>query len=151
MTETQANEAIMFYINPKLRETINAGVKFLATNKTKPNIKITSSGLQYEVLTQGTGQKPAVIDTVVVHYVGSLSDGNEFESSVKSGKPVEFALNRVIKGWTEGLRLMPQGSKYKFYIPHTLAYGVNDNGPIPGGSVLIFEIELLQVKKAMTP
>lgn len=146
MNETQANEAIMFYINPKLRETIATGEQFLVANKKKPNIKTTPSGLQYEILTQGTGAKPAVIDTVVVHYTGSFTNGSPFESSVASGKPVEFALNRVIKGWTEGLQLMPQGSKYKFYIPHNLAYGVNDNGPITGGSVLIFEIELLNIK-----
>lgn len=148
MNETQANEAIMFYINPKLRETISAGNKFLAANKTKPGIKTTASGLQYEVLTQGNGPKPAVTDTVLVHYAGSLPNGNEFESSVKAGKPVEFPLNRVIKGWTEGLQLMPQGSKYKFYIPYQMAYGVNDQGPIPGGSALIFEVELLTVKPA---
>lgn len=146
MNETQANEAIMFYINPKLRQTISAGTNFLAKNKTKPGIKTTASGLQYEVLTQGTGPKPAVTDTAVVHYTGSLPDGTVFESSVTSGKPIEFPLNRVIKGWTEGLQLMPQGSKYKFYIPYNMAYGVNDQGPIPGGSALIFEVELLEVK-----
>ncbi|HZH66508.1 MAG TPA: FKBP-type peptidyl-prolyl cis-trans isomerase [Flavisolibacter sp.] len=146
MNEAQANEAIMFYINPKLRETITAGTSFLATNKLKPGIKTTASGLQYEVLTQGTGVRPAVTDTVLVHYTGSLPSGNVFESSVTSGKPVEFPLNRVIKGWTEGLQLMPQGSKYKFYIPYNMAYGVNDQGPIPGGSALIFEVELLTVK-----
>ncbi|MDB5206055.1 MAG: FKBP-type peptidyl-prolyl cis-trans isomerase [Flavisolibacter sp.] len=148
MNETQANEAIMFYINPKLRETITAGTNFLAANKRKAGIKTTASGLQYEMLSPGTGPKPAVTDTVLVHYTGSLPDGTEFESSVKSGKPVEFPLNRVIKGWTEGLQLMSQGSKYKFYIPYNMAYGVNDQGPIPGGSALIFEVELLTVKPA---
>ncbi|HVF81141.1 MAG TPA: FKBP-type peptidyl-prolyl cis-trans isomerase [Flavisolibacter sp.] len=148
MNEAQANECIMFYINPKLRETITAGTTFLAGNKAKPGIKTTASGLQYEVLTQGTGPRPAVTDTVLVHYTGSLPGGNVFESSVTSGKPVEFPLNRVIKGWTEGLQLMTQGSKYKFYIPYELAYGVNDQGPIPGGSALIFEVELLTVKPA---
>ncbi len=148
MNETQANEAIMFYINPKLRETISAGNTFLASNKTKAGIKTTASGLQYEVLTQGNGPKPNVTDTVLVHYTGSLTNGTVFESSVTTNKPVEFPLNRVIKGWTEGLQLMPQGSKYKFYIPYTMAYGVNDQGPIPGGSALIFEVELLTVKPA---
>ncbi len=148
LNETQANEAIMFYINPKLRQTISAGNRFLAANKNKPGIKTTPSGLQYEVITQGTGPKPAVVDTVLVHYTGSLTNGTVFESSVTNGKPVEFPLNHVIKGWTEGLQLMPQGSKYKLYIPYNMAYGVNDQGPIPGGSALIFEVELLTVKPA---
>lgn len=147
MDDGQANEAIMIYINPKLKEPISAGNKFLVANKTKPGVKTTASGLQYEMLTQGSGRKPAVTDTVVVHYTGSFTNGNVFESSVTSGKPIEFSLDRVIKGWTEALQLMPVGSKYKFYIPYSLAYGVNDNGPIPGGSALIFEIELLQIKK----
>lgn len=148
MDEAQANEAIMFYINPKLRGTIAEGTEFLAANKTKAGIKTTASGLQYEEITLGTGPKPTVVDTVLVHYTGSFANGTVFESSLTSGKPVEFPLNRVIKGWTEGLQLMPQGSKYKFYIPYNLAYGVNDQGPIAGGSMLIFEVELLTIKPA---
>jgi FKBP-type peptidyl-prolyl cis-trans isomerase len=148
MNETQANEAIMFYINPKLKENITAGNAFLAANKTKSGIKTTPSGLQYEIITQGAGPKPTEVDTVEVHYIGSLVNGNVFESSRNSGKTVEFPLNRVIKGWTEGVQLMPQGSKYKFYIPYNLAYGVNEQGPIAGGSALIFEIELIKVKPA---
>jgi FKBP-type peptidyl-prolyl cis-trans isomerase FklB len=147
MNEVEANEAIMFYINPKLRENIEAGKAYLAANKKRPGIKTTASGIQYEVINDAQGPKPAVTDTVVVNYVGTLIDGIEFDNSTKSGKPIEFPLNRVIKGWTEGLQLIPVGAKYKLYIPYNLAYGVNDNGPIPGGSALIFEVELLQIKK----
>jgi FKBP-type peptidyl-prolyl cis-trans isomerase FklB len=147
LDEAQANEAIMFYINPTLRQNIEAGKKFLTANKTKAGIKTTASGIQYEVLKDAQGPKPVATDTVVVNYAGTLINGTEFDNSAKSGKPIEFPLNRVIKGWTEALQLMPVGSKYKFYIPHNLAYGVNDNGAIPGGSTLIFEVELLQIKK----
>lgn len=147
MDDAQANEAIMFYINPTLRQNIETGKKFLAVNKSKPGIKSTASGIQYEVLKDAQGPKPVATDTVVVNYAGTLINGTEFDNSARGGKPIEFPLNRVIKGWTEALQLMPVGSKYKFYIPYNLAYGVNDNGSIPGGSTLIFEIELLQIKK----
>jgi FKBP-type peptidyl-prolyl cis-trans isomerase len=86
-------------------------------------------------------------DTVVVNYRGTLIDGTEFDNSYQRGEPISFALNRVIPGWTEGLQLMPVGSKYKFYIPYQLGYGVNGTGPIPGGATLIFEVELLNIKK----
>ena len=87
--------------------------------------------------------------TVVVNYVGTLLNGTEFDNSVKRGQPVEFKLNQVIKGWTEGLQLMSVGSKYKFYIPYNLAYGLNGNGPIPGGATLVFEVELLNIKPSI--
>lgn len=147
LTESEANEAIMYYINPTLRKNIDEGKSFLAKNKTRGGIKTTASGIQYEVLRDAQGAKPVATDTVVVNYVGTLTNGTEFDASARHGKPIEFPLNRVIKGWTEGLQLMPVGSKYKFYIPYQMAYGLNDQGPIPGGSTLIFEVELLEIKK----
>lgn len=152
MDEAEANETIMFYIDPetrnRVRPVIEAGKEFLATNKKRAGVKTTASGIQYEVLKDAQGAKPQAIDTVVVNYVGTLINGTEFDNSARTGKPIEFPLNRVIRGWTEGLQLMPVGSKYKFYIPYNLAYGVNGTGPIPGGATLIFEVELLQIKKA---
>lgn len=145
-TEEQANETIMFFVNPALRTTIEAGRKFLATNKNKQGVKTTASGIQYEVLKDAQGAKPKGTDTVVVNYQGTLLNGTEFDNSYKRGQPIEFPLNGVIKGWTEGLQLMPVGSKYKFYIPYELGYGLNGNGPIPGGATLVFEVELLNIK-----
>ncbi len=130
----------------KSKPNIDAGEKFLAENKSRPGVKTTSSGLQYEVLKDSTGIKPTQADTVVCNYKGSLLNGTVFDES--KGQPVTFPLTRVIKGWTEGLQLMSVGSKYKFYVPYTLGYGPSDHGPIPGGSLMIFEIELLEVKKA---
>ena len=132
----------------KSKPTIESGMAFLAKNKTRPEVKTTASGIQYEVITEGTGAKPLVVDSVTVNYKGTLIDGTEFDNSYTRGEPITFPLNRVIPGWTEGLQLMSVGSKYKLYIPYTLAYGSNDQGPIPGGSALIFEVELLDVKKA---
>lgn len=146
--EQQANEIIMYFVNPSLRTTIEEGEKFLATNAKKTGVKTTASGLQYEVLKEGNGAKPRAIDTVEVNYVGTLLSGTEFDNSYKRGQPIEFPLNGVIRGWTEGLQLMPAGSKYKFYIPHDLGYGPNGNGAIPGGATLVFEVELLTIKPA---
>lgn len=146
-TEAEANEVMAVYFNPSLKKNVAEGKAFLAANKTKPGIKTTADGIQYEVLKDAQGQHPKATDTVVVNYRGTLINGTEFDNSAKAGKPIEFPLDHVIKGWTEGLQLMPVGSKYKFYIPYNLAYGMNDNGPIPGGSTLIFEVELLQIKK----
>jgi FKBP-type peptidyl-prolyl cis-trans isomerase FklB len=141
----------MTYINKvqeqKVKPSIEAGEKFLQENKKRSGVITTASGLEYEVLKQGTGPKPAAEDSVVCHYKGSLLDGTVFDDSYSRGEPVTFQLNQVIKGWTEALQLMPVGSKYKLFIPYQLAYGTQDNGPIPGGSVLIFEVELLDVKK----
>ena len=151
LNESQCNSIIMTYMQrvetEKSRPNVEAGQKFLAQNRTKPNIKITGTGLQYEVITQGSGPRPLATDTVVVNYRGTLIDGTEFDNSYQRGEPISFALNRVIPGWTEGLQLMPVGSKYKFYIPYQLGYGVNGTGPIPGGATLIFEVELLNIKK----
>ncbi len=146
LTETQANDAVMHYLNPNLSKNIEAGEKFLAENKNKSGIKTTASGLQYEVLVPGSGLKPGLTDTVIAHYKGTLLDGKEFDNSYKRGEPLTIQVNRVIPGWTEALQLMPTGSKYKLYIPYKLAYGPNDNGPIPGGSMLTFEVELLSIK-----
>jgi FKBP-type peptidyl-prolyl cis-trans isomerase len=132
----------------KSKGNLEAGAAFLAQNKTKPGVKTTASGLQYEVITEGTGAKPGPTDSVTCNYKGTLLNGQEFDNSYTRGAPITFPLNRVIAGWTEGLQLMSVGSKYKLYVPHTLGYGTYDNGPIPGGSTLIFEVELLDVKKA---
>ena len=151
LNDQQCNNAVMGYINKiqqgKSKGAIEEGEKFLAENKKKPGVKTTASGLQYEVIKEGTGAKPTVDDSVTCHYAGSLVNGTEFESSYKTGEPITFALRRVIPGWTEALQYMTVGSKYKLYIPYQLAYGVQDNGPIPGGSTLIFEVELLEIKK----
>jgi FKBP-type peptidyl-prolyl cis-trans isomerase FklB len=125
------------------------GLKFLEENKKNPKVKITASGLQYEVMKMGTGQKPLATSKVKVHYHGTTPDGRVFDSSVDRGQPASFPLNGVIKGWIEGLQLMPVGSKFKFYIPQELAYGAN---PQPGSIIkpympLVFEVELLSIEK----
>ena len=125
------------------------GEQFLEENKSKPGVVVTESGLQYEVIKEGTGEIPVAESRVRVHYVGSLIDGTEFENSRTNDRPAEFNVNGVIKGWTEGLQLMKEGSVYKFYIPQELAYGANPrpNGPIEPYSALIFEVELLAIIK----
>jgi FKBP-type peptidyl-prolyl cis-trans isomerase len=122
------------------------GQKFLAENKVKEGVQTTESGLQYKVLTMGDGAKPAATDTVKVHYRGTLLDGTEFDSSYARNEPISFALNRVIPGWTEGVQLMPVGSKFVFYIAPDLGYGEGGGGPIPPNSTLIFEVELLDIE-----
>jgi FKBP-type peptidyl-prolyl cis-trans isomerase len=123
------------------------GKKFLDENKLKEGVQVTASGLQYKVITAGTGAKPKATDTVSVHYVGKLVNGTEFDSSRKHGdQPVSFEVGGVIPGWTEALQLMQQGSKWELYIPSDLAYGPGGSGPIPAASTLIFEVELLDVK-----
>lgn len=124
------------------------GQKFLAENKVKEGVITTDSGLQYKVLTMGDGARPAATDTVKVHYKGTLLDGTEFDSSYARNEPISFALNRVIAGWTEGLQLMPIGSKFVFYIAPELAYGAGGGGPIPPNSTLKFEVELLDIEGA---
>ena len=123
------------------------GQKFLADNKGKEGVQTTASGLQYKVLTMGDGAKPAATDTVKVHYSGKLLDGTEFDSSYARNEPISFALNRVIPGWTEGVQLMPIGSKFVFYIAPELGYGEGGGGPIPPNSTLVFEVELLDIEK----
>ncbi len=124
------------------------GEKFLKENAKRPEVKTTESGLQYEVIKMGDGPKPKATDRVKVHYRGTLVDGTEFDSSYKRGQPATFALNGVIKGWTEGLQLMPVGSKFKLYLPPELAYGSRGTpGPIGPDSTLIFEVELLGIEE----
>jgi FKBP-type peptidyl-prolyl cis-trans isomerase FkpA len=124
------------------------GEKFLADNAKNDGVKVTASGLQYRVITEGTGEKPKASSEVTVHYRGTLINGVEFDSSYKRGETISFPLNRVIAGWTEGLQLMTVGSKYEFTIPYALAYGDRGTpgGPIPGYATLIFEVELFGFK-----
>ncbi len=151
LDETTCNTVMNNYMSriqsEKSKPRIDSGAQFLAVNKVKPGVKTTASGLQYEVITEGTGEKPTTKDSVTCHYRGVLLDGTPFDNSYDRGQPITFALTGVIPGWTEGLQLMSIGSKYKFYIPYNLAYGAFDYGPIPGGSTLIFDVELLEVKK----
>lgn len=128
------------------RETLDAGKKFLEENLKKDGIKSTASGLQYEVIKEGDGAQPAATDVVEVHYHGTLLDGTVFDSSVDRGETTSFPLNRVIPGWTEGLQLMKEGGKYRFFIPYDLAYGERGAGAdIKPYSTLIFEVELFKV------
>lgn len=137
-----ANETID---NPNYKQ----GMEFLEENGKRKEVTTTASGLQYEVITMGKGAKPTANDKVKVHYQGTLIDGTEFDSSYKRGEPISFPLNGVIKGWTEGLQLMPVGSKFKFYIPYNLAYGENGAGEsIKPYSTLIFTVELLGIEEA---
>jgi FKBP-type peptidyl-prolyl cis-trans isomerase FklB len=157
MSEQTSQEAInnLFESLSKVREAkerekfapaIKEGETFLAQNKTRPGVNTTASGIQYEVLTPGTGAQPKASDQVTVHYRGTLLNGKEFDSSYKRGEPISLVLNQVIPGWTEGVQLMKEGAKYKFYIPYQLAYGPRGAGAdIPPYSTLIFEIELIKV------
>lgn len=123
-----------------------AGEAFLAENAKRPEVKTTESGLQYEVITEGNGDKPAANDTVVVHYTGTLIDGTVFDSSVERGTPATFGVTQVIPGWVEALQLMQVGAKWRLYIPSDLAYGPRGaGGAIGPNSTLIFDVELLQI------
>ncbi len=125
------------------------GEEYLANNAKREGVITTPSGLQYEVITMGTGAKPAATDRVRVHYAGTLIDGTEFDSSYKRGEPAEFGVNQVIPGWVEAIQMMPAGSKWKLHIPSDLAYGPGGapGGSIPPNSVLVFDVELLEVVK----
>jgi len=128
-------------------ENLAAGEAFLAENAKKPGVITTASGLQYQVITEGSGASPSASDTVTVHYLGTTIDGKEFDSSYKRGAPATFPLNRVIPGWTEGLQLMKEGGKSKLFIPAKLAYGERNAGPVIGpNSTLIFDVELVKAK-----
>jgi len=143
--------AIIFFVyknhqtNKKQAEVNKlAGVKFLQDNCSKEGVCVTDSGLQYQVLEAGTGtEHPSATSKVKVHYHGTLIDGTVFDSSVERGEPIEFGLNQVIKGWTEGLQLMVTGEKTRIFIPSELAYGDGSAGVITPGSTLIFDVELL--------
>ena len=124
-----------------------ADLAYLTSHKRKPGVHTTASGLQYEILTQGTGPKPTAADTVAVHYEGRLLDGTVFDSSIARGQPAVFPLANVIPGWTEGVPLMPVGSKYRFTIPPELGYGARGaGGVIPPNAVLVFDVELLGIQ-----
>jgi FKBP-type peptidyl-prolyl cis-trans isomerase len=153
MDEATANAVMNRYMSmaqaEKSKPNIETGKKFLAQNKLRPEVITTASGLQYEILRNGNGEKPGPTDSVTCHYRGTFLDGKGFDNSYDRGEPITFPLNGVIKGWTEGLQLMSVGSKFKFYIPYQLGYGEFDMMSIPGGSTLIFEVELLDVKRAV--
>ncbi len=127
---------------------LEEGQAFLSKNMTQEGVVTTESGLQYKVLRPGTGEtNPTASDRVKVHYHGTLIDGTVFDSSVNRGQPIEFNLNQVIKGWTEGLQLMVEGEKTRLFIPSELAYGKRAAGMIPSGSTLIFDVELIEIKR----
>lgn len=130
------------------QKQLAAGNDYLAKNKAKAGVKVTASGLQYEVLKSGAkgGAKPKATSTVKVHYHGTLVDGTVFDSSVERGEPIEFALNQVIAGWTEALQLMTVGDKWKLTVPPAIGYGAHGKGAIPPNAVLVFEVELLGIK-----
>ncbi|MCD8528488.1 MAG: FKBP-type peptidyl-prolyl cis-trans isomerase [Chitinophagales bacterium] len=153
LTIEQAGSILDAYAMKKQMEEASSakaeGQAFLAENAKNPNVKTTPSGLQYEVIEEGTGKSPLATDKVKVNYHGTLTDGSVFDSSM-GREPVTFVLNQVIPGWTEGLQLMKEGAKYRFYIPSDLAYGDQGmgGGAIPGGSTLIFDVDLLEVNPA---
>jgi len=129
-------------------ESKQEGIDFLALNRFKEGVEVTESGLQYTVLREGTGNThPKAKDEVKVNYEGTFIDGRIFDSSIKRGKPAKFGLNKVIKGWTEGLQLMVVGEKVRFFVPARLGYGNRWTGSIPPGSTLIFDVELLDISK----
>ncbi len=128
-------------------ENLAKGTTYFAANKTKEGVIVLPSGLQYKVIKEGTGNTPVATDKVKTHYSGTLIDGKEFDSSYKRGKPAEFAVTRVIKGWTEALQLMKEGGKWELYIPANLAYGARPSPTIPANSALVFEIELIEIVK----
>jgi FKBP-type peptidyl-prolyl cis-trans isomerase FklB len=152
LTEQQCNQVLMGFIEKAKTEKAAAAKKqgeaFLSANKTKPGVVTTASGLQYLVLKEGTGPKPTINDKVKCDYEGRLIDGTIFDSSIKQGKPIEFAVNGVIAGWTEALQLMNTGSKYRLFIPSNLAYGDQQMGSdIKPGSTLIFDVDLIEIVK----
>ncbi len=132
-------------IDKAASENLKKGEEFLAENTKRPGIVTLPSGLQYEILSVGTGRKPSATDRVQCHYHGTLIDGTVFDSSVQRGVPAVFGVNQVIPGWVEALQMMPEGSRWKLYIPSKLAYGEHQAGSIPPNSALIFEVELIKV------
>ena len=157
LTDEQMQEVLMTYqkeqeekfakdMESKAGDNKAKGAAFLAENGKKAGVKTTASGLQYKVVTAGTGKSPKATDVVEVNYEGKLIDGTVFDSSYERGEPIEFPLNQVIAGWTEGLQFMKEGGKYEFYIPSDIAYGEAGNAGIEPNSTLIFTVELLKVK-----
>jgi FKBP-type peptidyl-prolyl cis-trans isomerase len=158
LTEEQVRETMLaFQKDMEQKQTQQAeknageGQKFLSDNKSKDGVKTTASGLQYKVMKEGNGAQPKATDTVTVNYRGTLTDGTEFDSSYKRNQPASFPVGGVIKGWTEALQLMKAGAKYQLFIPPDLAYGKEGRPGIPPNSVLIFEVELMDVKAAAQP
>ena len=150
ITEEDANmkiqQKLQEFMTKKISVAKEAGTKFLEENKKRPGVITLPSGLQYEIITKGTGPIPKATDTVKAHYTGTLLDGTEFDNSYKRGEALTIPVSSVIKGWVEALQLMPVGSKWKLFVPSDLAYGDRGaGGAIPGGSALIFEIELLSI------
>jgi FKBP-type peptidyl-prolyl cis-trans isomerase len=155
-TDAQAQAAVQAAVmalqQKKSADNLAAGTAFLDGNKKKAGVKVTDSGLQYEVITLGKGPKPKSDDTVKVQYEGKLLSGNVFDSSIQRGEPAVFPIDGVIPGWTEGLQLMPVGSKYRLFIPSSLAYGEKGAGNvIEPNSVLIFEVELISIEPKEQP
>lgn len=167
MTRAEMDSTLKNYLEPKFNEfqaimkaeaeakaavAIQAGEAFLAANKEKEGVVTTESGLQYEIIQEGSGAKPTLTDKVKTHYHGTLTDGTVFDSSVDRGTPATFPVNGVIQGWQEGIPLMSVGAKYRFYIPQELAYGMQAPSPkIPAGSALIFDVELIEINPAPEP
>jgi FKBP-type peptidyl-prolyl cis-trans isomerase FklB len=159
MTEEQRKEALVqlgeemkakqeAQVKEQTEKNKKEGAEFLAANAKKEGVKVLESGLQYKVIKEGEGEKPAAEDTVTVNYKGSVIDGTVFDSTEKRGQPATFALNQVIKGWTEALQLMKAGSKWMIFLPPELAYGPRGAGPVIGPeATLIFEVELLSITK----
>lgn len=150
LDKEQANKVLqaeaMAAMKKKAAENEKINTAFLEKNKTTPGVITTATGLQYKIIKEGTGSKPTVEQKVKVHYTGKLLDGKVFDSSVERGEPAVFGVNQVIPGWTEALQLMPVGSKWEVYIPSSLGYGDQGTQGIPGGSLLIFEVELLGIE-----
>jgi len=152
MTQEEANSVVQKFFasagERQAQKALEEGNAFLEKNKARAGVTTTESGLQYEVITEGTGPKPLATDQVRVHYHGTLIDGKVFDSSVERGEPVVFGVSQVIPGWTEALQLMPVGSKWKIYLPSSIAYGERGaGGDIGPNSALIFEVELLEIVK----
>jgi len=150
ISEEEANmniqKKLQEFMSKKISADKEAGNKFLEENKKRPGVVTLPSGLQYEIITKGTGPVPKATDTVKAHYVGMLIDGKEFDNSYKRGEPITIPVTGVIAGWVEALQMMPVGSKWKLFIPSELGYGDRGaGGAIPGGAALIFEIELMDI------
>lgn len=145
--QTESEKVRNANMSAKYADNKAAGEAFLEANKAVAGVQVTESGLQYKVEKMGKGKKPSATDKVKVHYHGTLIDGTVFDSSVDRGEPIVFGLNQVIPGWTEGVQLMPVGSKFTFYIPYELAYGDRETGVIKPYSALVFEVELLGIEK----
>lgn len=150
LSDTEAQQLVTRFLrekeNEKGKEVREAGEAFLATNAKKEGITVLPSGLQYTVINEGSGRKPKATDSVKCHYEGTLIDGTVFDSSYRRGEPATFPLNGVIAGWTEGVQLMSEGAKFRFFIPYHLAYGSRGAGQsIPPYAALIFDVELIEV------